>query len=356
MKKIIKMIKKKRTYIEIVIALLLLVFIMYTVATIAFIIVIRGSTMHLVRKSFSYILLLAILSLLTIIIRKKVFFPLKRYSALSQKFIEGKINRDYIEKMVDVFPGLYESMDHFDTMLNEQRLNQETKKKSEFLALQNQINPHFLYNTLEAIRGDALSEGVDYIADITEALSTFFRYSVTDTGSLVTLADEFDNIDNYFKIQQYRFGENLELLYELPENEDVLELMCPKLTLQPIIENAIFHGLEKRTEKGKIIIRVVLTDNKVIITIIDNGVGMDPTSLEGLNQRLKNLASPHKEEKEGKGGIAMINVCKRIRLLFGENYGIHVFSILDFGTDVRITLPIVTKNLENGYERRIDNN
>lgn len=346
--------KKKRSYIELVIAILIIVFALYIGSTIGFLIIIRHSTLPLVRKGYLGILLLTILTLLAIIIRKKVFLPLKKYNILSQKFISGKIHREYIDKISDIYPGLYEAMNHFDIMLAQQRINNETKKRSEFLALQNQINPHFLYNTLEAIRGDALSEGINYIADITEALSTFFRYSVTDTGSLVTLADELDNVDNYFKIQQYRFGERLKLLYELPEDEEVLELMCPKLTLQPIVENAIFHGLERRTEKGRIVIRLAVTDNKVVITIIDNGVGMDNKELELLNQRLKDVAIPHTDqEKRGKGGIAMINVCKRIKLLFGENYGIHVFSIPDFGTDVRITLPIVTKNLENDYERRI---
>lgn len=267
---------------------------------------------------------------------------------ITEKFLQGHIYIDFINKASDIYPGMDKFLNHIDKLINSKQLDQENSRRSEFLALQNQINPHFLYNTLEAIRGDALSEGVDYIADITEALSTFFRYSVTDTGSLVTISDELENVDNYFKIQQYRFGEKLELVYEIPEDEGILELMCPKLTLQPIVENAIFHGLEKRADKGTIRIRLEPTDNKLIIIINDNGVGMDNNALENLNNRLKlhTIAYTDNEDKSKKGGIALINVCRRIKLLFGEDYGIQVFSIPEFGTDVRISIPIVKKNME----------
>ena len=134
--------------------------------------------------------------------------------------------------------------------------------------------------------------------------------------------------------------------------------MCPKLTLQPIVENAIFHGLEKRSDKGSITIKLEMVDNKVLIAIIDNGVGMDSNTLDDLNSRLKliTMADKGQEEHKKKGGIALVNVCRRIRLLFGEDYGLHVFSIPDFGTDVRITLPMVKKNLEHDYEERINYN
>ena len=340
--------KKKKSYIDTLIAIIMLIFALYTISNIVFLVIVMKSNLHIIERTYIYILLVSIPVLLIVLIRKKVFIPRNEYVRLTNKFIEGKIHRGYIEQAGDICPKLDEVLSHFDSILKEQRLNQETKRKSEFLALQNQINPHFLYNALEAIRGDALGEGIDYIADVTEALSTFFRYSVTDTGSLVTIGDEFDNVNNYFKIQQYRFGEKLELTYEMSSDRDTLELMCPKLTLQPIVENAIFHGLEKRSEKGTITIRVSTTYNKVIITVIDDGVGMDQETLDNLNERLKNTVTPSVDNnnKTKKGGIAMVNISRRIKLLFGENYGIHVFSIPDFGTDVRITLPIVKKSLE----------
>lgn len=347
--------KRKISYIEKIIVLFMVMLnICMGASAVLLYIVYRTETVQLLgRVLITGIFLLTLVAFIAII-RTQVIYPLKQYQTLSEKFLQGHIYSEFMDKAGNIYPGMGEVLKHIDRLLNNQHLSWESKRRSEFLALQNQINPHFLYNTLEAIRGDALAEGMDNIADITEALSTFFRYSVTDTGSLVTIADELDNIDNYFKIQQYRFGEKLELVCEIPEDETVLELMCPKLTLQPIVENAIFHGLEKKTDKGAITIRFETTSNKLLITIQDNGVGMDRETLEALNDRLMRLTMAYagKEDNSKKGGIALINVCRRIKLLFGENYGIHVFSIPEYGTDVRITLPIVKKNLESDYERR----
>lgn len=349
--------RKSITYVEKIIFLIIIMLIIDIGISILLLnIVHKTRALNLPGRVVLTSVLLILPIILILVIRIKIIHPLRQYQNLSEKFLQGQIYSEYMEKTGNLYPGMHDVLSHIDRLLNNQHLSWETKKRSEFLALQNQINPHFLYNTLEAIRGDALAVGMDNIADITEALSTFFRYSVTDTGSLVTIAAELDNVDNYFKIQQYRFGEKLELKYEIPENEELLELMCPKLTLQPIVENAIFHGLEKRTDKGTIRIRIEMTDSKVLITIFDNGVGMDSKTLDELNDRLNRftMAYTGQEENSKRGGIALQNVCRRIKLLFGENYGIHVFSIPEYGTDVRITLPIVKKNLEQGYERRIN--
>lgn len=215
----------------------------------------------------------------------------------------------------------------------------KTSKQAEFLALQNQINPHFLYNVLDSIRGDALKAGVTNIADITEALSVYFRYSITETDLLVSMLEELDNADNYFKIQKYRFGEKLQMELDLGSfDHDLSELKCPKLMLQPIIENAIFHGIEKKVDGGIIHLKIRGFSHKVEIWIHDNGVGMTIDELDLLNSKLKrDLREP---EIDGKHGIAMYNVCRRIKLLFGEEYGINVYSISGWGTDVCITLPM----------------
>lgn len=351
---------KKNTNVEKMVFLLAILSCFFIIISLVLLIIInQAKSIHVLLRIILSIILFILPILLIIIVRICVIKPLKHQKLLTEKFIQGQIYREFIDESGKIYPGLEDALNHIDSLLNNQQLSQEAKERSEFLALQNQINPHFLYNTLEAIRGDALSEGIDYLADITESLSTFYRYSVTDTGSLVTLSDELENVDNYFKIQQYRFGEKLELIYDIPEDrEDILDLMCPKLTLQPIVENAIFHGLEKRVDKGTIRIRLELTDNKLIITIIDNGVGMDSNTLDALNSRLKQntYLYSNNDDKTKKGGIALINVGRRIKLLFGENYGIHVFSIPDIGTDVRITLPIVNKNLGYNYEKRIINN
>lgn len=341
--------KKKITYVEKLILLTIIICSLFTISSLLLIIVIGNiSRLPMIVKVLLSFTLLLLPTLFIALIRRKAIIPLRQYKLITEKFLQGHIYMDFIEQASKIYPGMDKFLNHIDKLINSKQLDMETNKRSEFIALQNQINPHFLYNTLEAIRGDALSEGVEYIADITEALSTFFRYSVTDTGSLVTISDELENVDNYFKIQQYRFGEKLELVYEIPEDEDILELMCPKLTLQPIVENAIFHGLEKRADKGSIKIRLKLTNHKLTIIVNDNGVGMDDETLDTLNYRLKQntIANTQGQDKSKKGGIALINVSRRIKLLFGENFGIQVFSIPEIGTDVYVTIPIVKNDME----------
>lgn len=218
-------------------------------------------------------------------------------------------------------------------------------KYAEYLALQTQINPHFLYNTLEAIRGDALCEGVESIAETTEALSTFFRYTISEPETLVPLERELDHVDNYFIIQKYRFGERiaLEQIYE-DAGDEALKLMVPKLILQPIVENAIYHGLEGRGSGGKIFIKTELTDSRLLITVSDDGVGIAKEKVQKINE---NLAHSDKNATvEGHHGIALANVSRRIKLLFGEYYGIKLFSVEEFGTQVIYTLPKVTSLTE----------
>ena len=215
-------------------------------------------------------------------------------------------------------------------------------KQAEYLALQNQINPHFLYNTLEAIRGDAICEGADEIANTTRALATFFRYTVTEVGYLVTLEDEINNVKNYFIIQQYRFGERLNLEIHLPpEESQLLQAQIPKLTLQPIVENAVSHGLEGKKGSGTVKISITWTKSNLLISIKDNGVGLDEKTLLLLNEKFQNHAMPVYKDKESReGGIALANVNSRIRLLFGDDYGLHMYSVKGVGTEVKIIIPL----------------
>ena len=123
------------------------------------------------------------------------------------------------------------------------------QKQAEINALQSQINPHFLYNVLDSIRGQALSERSVELASMTEALATFFRYSISKKGNMVSLADEMKNVDNYLFIQRFRFGNKIEIIKKI-EDEELMNCLIPKLTLQPIVENAIYHGLEHRNYGG----------------------------------------------------------------------------------------------------------
>lgn len=236
-------------------------------------------------------------------------------------------------------PDLLSSVDK----LKNQRLDfADAQKQAEYLALQNQINPHFLYNTLEALRGDTLYEGLTSVAAVIEALATFFRYMITDTGNLTSLENEIEHAKNYFLIQKYRFENKIDMKILLPENETKpLNYMIPKLTLQPIIENSIFHGLEKKSGIGCITIEIDTTSNFLFINISDTGVGIKPEILHQINQSFDESTAENTGDsfKGAHQSIALKNVSRRIKLLFGYEYGLHVYSTLNLGTDVRIILP-----------------
>ena len=159
-------------------------------------------------------------------------------------------------------------------------------------------------------------------------MSTFFRYTITDTGNLVSVEDELENVENYFKIQQYRFGDKLDMRVNFPDDyARILECKLPKLTLQPVVENAIFHGLEAKAEGGVIIISLEMTEKKLLINIHDDGIGIDEEELIKINQRLEITSGPLTEEKRKRGGIALPNVSRRIKLLFGDEYGNTYFIV-----------------------------
>ena len=270
----------------------------------------------------------------------------RRYSHLTRRFRDGEIYQDYIRGIDGLFPYLKEDIDRLDALIDRQDIMQLSTKQAESLALQNQINPHFLYNTLDSIRGDALAAGAQSIADITEALSTFFRYTITETRNLVTIGEELENVHNYFVIQQYRFGDKLTMDVDIKDNRDeILRMQCPKLFLQPIIENAIFHGLERRKDDGLLTISIEQADEDLHVDISDNGAGIPAEQLIALNKSLSRVSvGAIMEEPNGKkGGIALKNVCRRIKLLFGERYGIHISSIVGIGTKVEVVLPISFK-------------
>ena len=214
-------------------------------------------------------------------------------------------------------------------------------QQAEINYLQRQINPHFLYNSLESIRGNAIIKGESGIAEMTEALATFFRYSIRQKGNLVTLEEEIENVRNYFIIQQFRFNNKYAIQYIIDDSDEVLSrFYIPKLTMQPIVENAIYHGLERKIGNGKIAIRITLTYQRLIINIVDDGIGMPQDKLDALNDMLASDEDIDLTQKDT--GIALFNVNKRIKLYFGDKYGLFITSTVDFGTDVEIILPLIT--------------
>lgn len=209
-------------------------------------------------------------------------------------------------------------------------------KQANLATLQSQINPHFLYNTLECIRGMALLQEQENIADIAWSLSRFFRYSISGNSDTVSLRDELENIRNYTRIQNYRFRDRFKV--EIQNVEALEDAMLPKLTLQPVVENAILHGLADVLEGGRIIVKVEQVGSDVLITVSDNGCGMTVEQLDALNQKINDRKM--KEGGEGRHtGIGMRNVDRRLKLHFGAEYGISIYSCKEIGTDVEIRIP-----------------
>jgi len=219
--------------------------------------------------------------------------------------------------------------------------SQILKSQAEIHALQSQINPHFLYNTLETIRSQAVIQGSESIEEMTEALAVLFRYSISQPGEMASLREELENIDNYLLIQQYRFPDKFRLEKHI-EDERLLECKVPVLTLQPLIENAIHHGLEMKIGKGTVRIRVIGTQDRLLILITDDGMGMTPDRLDEIRRALEAEDDQFYLEQMGRqrhSGIALINVNRRIRFYFGRSYGLHLYSTQNVGTTIELSLP-----------------
>lgn len=272
-----------------------------------------------------------------------IMLPYLRSEKIARRFLEGYYFSDSEEFDLAVLtPYMSDQMKLIEKIVRSPQFMDLNKRQAQYLALQNQINPHFLYNTLESIRGEALIAGLDSVADMTEALAKFFRYTITKVENLVSVEEELDNCETYFGIQKYRFGDrlNLHIEYEPEEHEKIMNCRIPKLTLQPILENSIIHGTELKIGAGNLYIRFECTEERLIIRVSDDGVGMDEETLEKLNRKLGRTNDSLSTGSEEKGGIALVNVNNRIHLIFGDEYGMHVYSVLHSGTDVEITIPL----------------
>ncbi len=270
-----------------------------------------------------------------------LYLPYGRTKHIMQLFASGYTFHAIVDDKIPLNKEMVDLNKTLETLLNTDQIMNASKRQAQFLALQNQINPHFLYNTLEGIRSEALLAGLDSVATMTEALSTFFRYTISNVENLVSLQQELENTKNYFFIQQFRFGNRIKLhiSFEGEQEHEVLQYRIPKLTLQPIVENCIVHGLECKVGVGNLYIRVETSESRLFITVRDDGVGMQEDVLQQMQKKLSTRSFDYVKRDEHQGGIALVNVNNRIKLLFGEQYGLIVTSRVGVGTDVAISLP-----------------
>lgn len=272
-----------------------------------------------------------------------ISMPLRKLSAMMEKVGRGNFNVALpCESMDEV--GILSC--HFNRMVVQvQKLIQEVyqeqylKQKAELKSLRMQINPHFLYNTLESINWMARIKGVPEIGDMVKALGDLMRVSISG-DDFITVKEEIANVVNYLKIQKFRYGDRFAARISI--GVDIEKVRMPKLLLQPIVENAIVHGLEEKLESGWIDITGSLEEGKVIITITDNGIGMEEEVAATI------LAAPDDQPAGGCGPscdghthIGLSNVDRRIRLCYGEEYGITITSSPGRGTSVKAIFPVI---------------
>jgi two-component system sensor histidine kinase YesM len=217
-------------------------------------------------------------------------------------------------------------------------LEQEAKRISELNALQAQINPHFLYNTLDSVVWMAENGKSEDVITMTVALARLFRISISRGRNIISVRQELEHAKNYLVIQSIRYKNKFK--YEIEAQEEALKCSTIKLILQPIIENSIYHGIEYMPDQGFIKISVSIKDGKLLYKISDNGLGMD-------KQTLDSLLSGNVKSKNG-SGVGVKNVHERIQLYYGKEYGLQIESELEVGTTVYIWLPL------NRYENEGD--
>lgn len=256
--------------------------------------------------------------------------PLKSLVRLMKRVQHGNLDVWQHSKYNDEI-GMLGS--HFNRMilrvkdlLQEVAITEKRKQKADMRALQNQINPHFIYNTLESIRMLAESNDDPRVAKLTYLLGLQMRYSIVRGEETVTIRQELEHVQNYYQLLQIRFPNKFRLHMDIPE--EFLELPVIKLVFQPIVENAVFHGLDQKVGLGTLSITAWSENEAVVFCVEDDGIGMDEATLQSLNNNLQNVIDGERF------GIGLRNVNERIRLHYGSSFGLLVESELGVGTRV----------------------
>jgi two-component system sensor histidine kinase YesM len=240
---------------------------------------------------------------------------------------------DELGRLSRVFNTMLDSVEHLITQVYEAQLRE---KDAQLLALQTQINPHFLFNTLNSIRALSRKQHADGVAAMAESLAEIFRYSMSNWNEPVPLHEELAHVANYVTIQRARFGDRFTFDCVVPA--ELLDALVVKLSIQPLIENAITHGLDRRREGLRIVVSACLDDAALCLEVADTGHGIDARTLAQLEEALaRPLAAAQLPRADV--GIGIVNIDRRIKLLFGEQYGVAIQVAENIGTTVSLQLP-----------------
>ena len=274
------------------------------------------------------------LIVLDILLFRNITDPVYQLMRTMKEFGKGNYQVKASEDGIGELKVLSEQFNHMADRLQKQmdeiRENETEKRKMEKKLLQSQINPHFLYNTLDSIIWMIQSGEYKGAEQMVSLLAKFFRTSLSQGKDMIPLEKELEHATSYLAIQNIRFKDKFEFCVHA--DQALLKYLCPKLSIQPLLENAIYHGMEGKFEDGEIHINVYEKENVIHIEVVDNGLGMTEEKIDYIMNN-KVVSS-----KRG-SGIGVRNVSERIKLIYGEEYGISITSELDEGTTATITIP-----------------
>lgn len=267
--------------------------------------------------------------MLSVSITKPIVELNKKIKRVEKGDLSAVISIERQDELGELSASFNKMVAQLKNLIREKVEHQKKKSDMEFQILQAQINPHFLYNTLNSIKWLAVIQNIENISEMTSAVINLLKYNISTKNILVTLGDEIESIKNYVNIQKYRYGSNFNIEYRLDRNTPGLKVL--KFILQPLVENSIFHGFKHYKYGGEIRIRSEITGKFLVIEVRDNGSGID-----------KRQNGPDGNENARMySGIGLNNVHERIRLYFGPEYGISVKSEVNLGTCIILRLPVL---------------
>ncbi|MBP8967823.1 MAG: sensor histidine kinase [Lachnospiraceae bacterium] len=263
--------------------------------------------------------------------------PIERLEEAAARIAEGSLDERIVDTEVTELRNLTAQVnimaEKLTSMMRKSHQDAKNLRKAELRTLQAQINPHFLYNTLDAIVWKAEAGDKDEVIGLTSSLSDFFRISLSSGADWIPISQEKKHIEGYLKIQQTRYRDILR--YEIDIPDEIGEYYILKLLLQPLVENAIYHGIKIKRGGGKITVTGRLEDGNLIFSVRDTGLGMTEEQLKNLSDRMKNGLPT---VSEGSGGFGLVNVNLRIRLYYNLEAGLKIESSTE-GTEVSFKVP-----------------
>ncbi len=285
------------------------------------------------------ILLIIFAATATCYIAGKILHPVRDLGAATEKVASGdfsvRANTDSGDEIAALSRRFNEMTEKLQLLVDKVKEDQQKIRRTDLRLLQEQINPHFLYNTLDTIIWLMESDKVDEAVEMVVTLSNFFRLTLSKGKEMITLREEMQHIRSYLEIQEVRYRDIMEYKIHLDPMLENFQIL--KLTIQPIVENALYHGLKIKRAKGHIFINVQKKEELLYLTVEDNGVGMEPEELRQLREEIRR---PCEERDKGFG---LANVNERIRMYFGEQYGMTIESEKGKGTIIQIVLPAILK-------------